>query len=550
MTFLVKETASKHFHFAEVYSCLQKSIRRNDINICLELVKEFNEYPNALKKRLIYVVVEDLPDYRLMQEIYTTKSTIEDLVKWIPIVCNHVKSRAGTTGFRYAVECPDDDSEFTDNDTLKEMLVKLAHGIKNGKQKDMIDWFEDWLEKHEYHDYKRNTKIQTIYNFIGKARTVLTGMCVFVSTPEVRTYNKDDIDNVILNNNELIYGSNKYKFEKDKYTLTRLPQYTYDKHVAGGDKSYKFFFNNLVLSPRLPPPKIEIYGEYRYIESNEGAALALFTDTYSSHSTIYKYEQMKKKFPKYEDPEVVGTLEQTLINELKKMDKYQPPSDNVLELGPYKVIQTQLITSRYKPKTYFASLDGINYKYIVKGPYTDDEIIRRTLLSDELKKYFGLVSCNAEEISINGFRYIRFDNLIKIDKTKVIRKSSALEVDVDIYCGNKHFIEYSEVNVDVLLILAFRKIIETNDTCPRNILKLNNDSYASIDDISFCKTTHPTMFKKPLLRSYAAMYEDCLRDNWKLIEKRLRQWKRDIKGYNERIYHNVCVYLDMNNWTF
>ena len=64
--------------------------------------------------------------------------------------------------------------------------------------------------------------------------------------------------------------------------------YTYDKHVAGGNKTYEFFFKNLILSPRLPMPKVEIYGVQRYLESKEGANKALFAEGYC------KYEQWKK----------------------------------------------------------------------------------------------------------------------------------------------------------------------------------------------------------------------------------------------------------------
>ena len=353
--FLSNPTASKRFQFAEIYSCLQKSIRRDDVPLCLELAKEFQEYPNALKKRLIYITVEDIPDYRMVYEIYKTPSNIMDLIKWIPIVCEHVKTRAGSDGYRYAVECPLVFHDYDETKTIsldypstysrssidlslersltryadieenvKQMLVTTAYMIKIHEEEKALNWFDEWLSQNLfYHHYKRPTRVKTIYNFINKVRNVLLGLCVYVTTPGIRTYKQDEISSVVLDETSIKYKDKTWSLNMKEFTLKSLPVYTYDKHVAGGNETYEFFFKNLILSPRLPMPKVEIYGVRRYLESKEGANKALFTEGYFTHSTIYRYEAMKKT-KEMEDPPITdakhvitclaeeGTLEQTL----------------------------------------------------------------------------------------------------------------------------------------------------------------------------------------------------------------------------------------------
>ena len=129
--------------------------------------------------------------------------------------------------------------------------------------------------------------------------------------PQIRTYKYNEIEDVELNETSIKYKDKIWNLNMKEFTLKSLPVYTYDKHVAGGIKTYEFFFKNLILSPRIPMPKVESYGVRRYLESKEGANLALFTEGYSDTSTIYKYEEWKKG-KDIEDPSIEGTLEQTL----------------------------------------------------------------------------------------------------------------------------------------------------------------------------------------------------------------------------------------------
>ena len=66
--FLRKFGASGKFTFDKIYSCLQKSLRRGDAKLALDIAKEFKEYPNALKKRLMQNCCEDCPNIYLIKE--------------------------------------------------------------------------------------------------------------------------------------------------------------------------------------------------------------------------------------------------------------------------------------------------------------------------------------------------------------------------------------------------------------------------------------------------------------------------------------------------
>ena len=104
--FLRRTGASGRFTFDVIYSCLQKSMRRGDETLAIEMGYEFREYPNALKKRLLQNCSEDCPDFNLMTEIYDTNSNLNDLMKFIPIVCRHIKCRDGLWLTRLAAEQP------------------------------------------------------------------------------------------------------------------------------------------------------------------------------------------------------------------------------------------------------------------------------------------------------------------------------------------------------------------------------------------------------------------------------------------------------------
>ena len=91
MAFLRKVGTSGNYTFDVIYSAFQKLMRRNDVDTCIELAKEFKEYPNTLKGRLLYNVAEDICDIKLLISIYNTEADINELIKFIPVCCNHYR---------------------------------------------------------------------------------------------------------------------------------------------------------------------------------------------------------------------------------------------------------------------------------------------------------------------------------------------------------------------------------------------------------------------------------------------------------------------------
>ena len=112
-----------------------------------------------------------------------------------------------------------------------------------------------------------------------------------------------------------------------------------DKHVSGGIKGYQFFFNNsLVVNEN-------IYGEKGDKFADECKCVYLNDEkNLGNGKTKILYEKWKEN-----------------SDECDKYEKIIP--------GYKNVVQIQLITSRGKPKVYFATSEKDNKKYVLKGPY-------------------------------------------------------------------------------------------------------------------------------------------------------------------------------------
>ena len=468
--FLKNKSASGKFTFDIVYSCIQKSIRRNDLELSLEMVKEFKNYPNALKKRLI-------------RDIYNTEPTINNLVPYVKIMCEHIKCREVIMGFRVACQDTLNKKDFDENDNIYTWCQKLyAQLCKHDSNcKPVLDYLLDKFP------ILNDFKIGKVFNFINKNRVVLYAIIAYFTIDYITNENYGD------------YIKLNKPFEFNFNDLT-LPDYVYDKHVKispESQKTYEFFMNNIVLIPRKPETELEIKGRELYITTNKASG------EYISYSR-YKFDKTTEY--KFED----------------------------LEL-----IQTQLITGRFKPRTWFCN------DKVIKGPL-DDLQITQLILSDKLKHLFGLKQIHTKVIKIDDKFYLMFDNLIPIDKTKTIIKSSKLETNVTIYNGDlyvlssKNFVGLDEhVKLGVIKNLIFRKIIGTNDTCDKNIIIYNNE-VASIDDPVLLQETS-YMFKKHIVNSNVRKsYEEVYDKN----KDQITTWLNDIR---DKINHNNkinCVIKD------
>ena len=488
--FLRKYGSSGKYTFDIIYSALQKSLRRNDYNLAMQMAYEFKEYPNALKKRLIQNCTEDCPDMRLILEIYNTNSNLNDLLKYIPVICKHIKCREAIMSFRVACEMEINNEPFNINDDMLTLLCKIRTKIIDDKEIEIFNFFQSL-----YIDYP----LCNIYKFINKNRTLFYALTAYIYLDYVRE---------------------EYKFEQklNFTTIENLPDYVYDKHVGKSkDKSYKFFMENIVLSPRKPETEIEKIGKDLYISSNLSSGYYL------------KKQNIKSC--------------------------YKQLNNNIV------IIQTQLITAFGKQKVYYCDFDN-NEKYskILKGPFLENNSVnmQKFILTDQIKKILGLDTLNYEIVYYKNNKYLLYDNLINIQSQKTEIKTSKLEKNVKIYNGEKYFLNVLKINdiqwLELLKLLLFRKIIGTNDTCDRNFIAKNNKIF-SIDDPALFKDTI-YIFKKPLNEKLSNLYKQKLKFYFNDLLKIEDVWINKINKMHltyeikSFMIEKINILKNIKNWKF
>ena len=489
--FLRNKGASGQFTFDIIFSCLQKSMRRGDYELASEMVKEFRDYPNALKKRLIYDCCEDCPNLYMIRDIYNTKSEIDLLYPYVRTICNHVKCREVILGFRVACQDKVVPEDFTMDDDMymwcRKVFTRLC--ATDGDTKELIEYF---VNKYPI---LNQLKLKQEWNFINKNRLALYVAIAFFKVPYVT-----DIDY------KKKYGFNKEDSIEFDFKELKLPDYVYDKHVKCSPpehKGYDFFIDNIVLVPRMPETELEIKGKELYKTTNKASG------DFINREALKGVKLCKLNM----DPIVeLGTNEPTnktvkrkpVKSTNNKLISNESVFDNSdLKLTDLKLLQTQLITSKYKPRTWFC-----NDKYVLKGPMKQKDI-EPLILSDQLKKLFGLVSVNTRIVKIEGEDYLLMDCLIPVNYDEYVIKNSKLETNVKIYNGDTRVLSSKLINtyephiqLEILKNLCFRKIVGSIDCCDRNIIvNLESKVVASIDDpVSLTETAF--MFKKPITNKH------------------------------------------------
>ena len=241
--FLKKKGFSGKYSFDIIYSAIQKFMRRNELDNALEICKEFQEYPNVLKKRLIYCSVEDCPDMNLINDIFNTEPKIEKLIPYVKIICNHIKCREVFYAFYYcAAKEPLNKEELNIKDDLLTTMRKLVYLVLENKYEHIISF---------YQQYYKNMELKKIFKFINQNRCFIYALAAKFVCPYIQE--KYELDNDI-------------KFDLNFKEDFVLPDYVFDKHTLHGkDKSYAFFINNIVLIPRKEETEIEKKAKEIYI---------------------------------------------------------------------------------------------------------------------------------------------------------------------------------------------------------------------------------------------------------------------------------------------
>lgn len=513
--FLKLHGASGRFTFDEICSCIQKSLRRNDTELALDMAYEFQgRYVNALKSRLMQNCTEDCPDIDLIAAIHAADKDMSELIPFVPVISNHLKSRDGIYGLR--IVC---DMEWSFDVPTVAMINGVPTMLVRGKTPDLISllriaWTHicDHREK-EFIAYFQpmfpKYKLSSMYTAMNKHITFLSMLCMNVCMPVIRQKFKVD---------KTVYDKH-YAFH-DRV----LPKYVYDKHVGSSpasQKTYKFFIENCVISPRLDESEIETTAKRLYITTNRG----------------------------------VGDSIRPVVR------------CKVIDPSTLTLIQTQLITSKYKPQVFYASMNGKTFDHILKGPYRTSSEIELLILSDRIKNELlssKLKEYQSEIVSINQQLFYCGRNFIAINPSARTKASSKLETDVVIYSGNKFVLENDQLESlslkaqrELISILAFRKVIGTNDTCNRNIIYLPvRESMYTIDDPALFKET-PKMFKTKVAKDYVSIYDDMIDNHFDWILDLMSSWyaaivkMNDIDESQRTFMMNMCVQLsDPENWVF
>lgn len=486
----MKKGYSGKYRFDVIYSALQKFMRRNEFNNALEMCKEFKDYPNALKKRLIYCSIEDCPDMNLINDIYKTEPKIEKLIPFVSVICNHIKCREVFYAFYYcAAKEPLNKNPLDIKDDLLSTMKKLVYLILESKYDTIISF---------YQKYYPDMELNKIFKFINKNRCFIYALAAKFVCPYIEE--KYELDKNIKIN---------YDFNKDFV----LPEYVFDKHTLNTkDKSYSFFINNIILEPRKEETEIEKKAKDIYITTN--------------NSTGYWLEKRKNELF---NEELTGNL-----------------------------IQTQLITAKWKPFVYYYDKNNNNkYEYILKKKMKRTEM-EECVDSDNIKKILNLPNL---DVKIENDNLI-MKNLIEIEPNNTIIKKSKLENNVNIYNGEHYHynhIKLNDLNDDELLqlfkSLLFRKIIGTNDTCERNLIYINNKIF-SIDDPMLLKETD-FIWKKPLNKKLVNNYKEKLKKIFEKLKIFIKDSESIIKenkkiGEKEKnfIIKQLNIYNNFDNWKF
>lgn len=302
----------------------------------------------------------------------------------------------------------------------------------------------------------------------------------------------------------------------------KLPNYVYDKHVGSSpasQKTYGFFINNCVIKPRLPESDIERRAKETYISTNKGISNSI-------------------------RPVIMSAR---------------------IDTKDLKLIQTQLITNKHKPRTYYASFDsGVTYTGIIKGPYRSKQDINQLLIADRIKNDLTATSRKYESraVTIGKETYYQQNCFIPIDSSCTTTASSRLESNVRIYNGPKYFYDHADIltisygeQKALCALLAIRKIIGTNDTCCRNIIHIGGEFY-SIDDPAMFKNTSG-MFKTNVPKRYVEHYNAMVQRQWDYIIDTLVEWNRMIpkltylNGVQKQFMLDMIEELaDDVNWKF
>lgn len=165
-----------------------------------------------------------------------------------------------------------------------------------------------------------------------------------------------------------------------------------------------------------------------------------------------------------------------------------------------------MLTGRSKSKTMFAkwshSGKGQSHSYFVKGPIKNAVEAERQTLSEQIKVILGLPHADLEVRRYTEGLFMISKCIVNIDHCKFEYKTTKIETNAKVSTNEVgHYvdeIENKKMQQQVLLSLAFRKIVGANDTCKRNFIVKGAHVFSVDDEAKFKLTNY--MWSKPVTK--------------------------------------------------
>ena len=235
-------------------------------------------------------------------------------------------------------------------------------------------------------------------------------------------------------------------------------------------------------------------------------------------------------------------------------DETRPPKKQRLETSSaaavrfQRTLQAQCITGRSKPRVLFCEDISAGDIKVVKGPLAMDKA-DEYVASEWFKEILNLSRPNATVILLdNGINqdhpapgYYLISTLLGISEEefsfdKFELRTTSLETGVSISKNEINHWEHADLGecdratkLKILLCLAFRKCIGTNDTCCRNIIK-DKSEIISIDDPALFRAT-PHMWKTPMNATVRSAYLLAVSELWAELTQELGRWCEVVRSF-------------------
>ena len=471
---------------AEVYSCLQKAVRRGDADEALYWGAQLGQpFPNALKKRLMQHALEDVCAPEYARALMGAKAkTWASLVPWVRALCGLRKSRAAAWMNRVAVQYIADPAAAPTPLLGAAALTLVQH--RDGLLEALGARF--------------GAAAMRVYKELSNE--VLMFHCMLL------------VEAGVVTEDAYVLGAATTD-DVDLETPRTVPDFALDKHTARGKalgRGYAHFLETMVVAPRLFPADagdpVEMEARALYTDGKEQRVRHILAASVAAGGAAAKPAAVAAKPAKA--PKAAAAT--------KAPKPKAAPS--AVPAGFTDVLQAQLLTGKHKPRVWFAT-DADGAQVVVKGPVKAAERAA-VMRSEALKVRLGLPHTHMRE---NG-EFLVCDSLLdyKTLETRVVSSKLETDVRVPVMTGgwDHALLADDDSAVQLFLGLLLRKVAGANDTCTRNFIVAGGHVY-SIDDAALGKTTSH-MWKKPLGKA-AAAYAATLARVWPRVEEEMLVWR-------------------------